>query len=119
MGKDLHHVKRILFATDFSSCANHAEEYVGFLARAYGAKVDVIHVLEIYEGTYITTIQDHRETDERLDCHLIVMGTHGRRGISHVLKGSVAEGVLRRAPCPVLAMKSLPFATDHRRLGPL
>jgi nucleotide-binding universal stress UspA family protein len=39
-------------------------------------------------------------------CDLIVMGTHGRRGISHMLRGSVAEAVLRRAPCPVLAMRN-------------
>lgn len=33
---------------------------------------------------------------------LIVMGTHGRRGIRRVLLGSVAESVVRTAPCPVL-----------------
>ena len=33
---------------------------------------------------------------------LIVMGTHGRRGVSRLLLGSVAEQVLRSAPCPVL-----------------
>ena len=36
---------------------------------------------------------------------LIVMGTHGRRGISRALLGSVAEEVLRRAPCPVLTVR--------------
>ena len=36
---------------------------------------------------------------------LIVIGTHGRRGLSRVLLGSVAEDVLRRAPCPVLAVR--------------
>lgn len=36
---------------------------------------------------------------------LIVMGTHGRRGISRLLMGSVAEAVVRRATCPVLTVK--------------
>lgn len=35
---------------------------------------------------------------------LIVMGTHGRTGLSHVLMGSVAERVVRTAPCPVLTL---------------
>jgi len=37
---------------------------------------------------------------------LIVMGTHGRTGMNWLLSGSVATAVLRRAPCPVLALKS-------------
>lgn len=37
---------------------------------------------------------------------LIVMGTHGRKGINHFLIGSVAERVVRMAPCPVLTMRS-------------
>jgi universal stress protein A len=36
---------------------------------------------------------------------LIVMGTHGRTGIQHALLGSVAEKVLRTAPCPVLTVR--------------
>ena len=36
---------------------------------------------------------------------LIVMGTHGRTGLSHALIGSVAERVLRKAPCPVLTVR--------------
>ncbi len=36
---------------------------------------------------------------------LIVMGTHGRGGVSHLLMGSVAEKVMRRAPCPVLTVR--------------
>jgi glycine betaine transporter len=38
---------------------------------------------------------------------LVVMGTHGRTGLSRALLGSVAEKVLRTAPCPVLTVRSL------------
>ncbi len=41
--------------------------------------------------------------DEKVD--LIVMGTHGRTGLAHVLMGSVAEKVVRKATCPVLTVK--------------
>jgi nucleotide-binding universal stress UspA family protein len=43
---------------------------------------------------------------ERSGSDLIVMGTHGRRGVEHLLLGSVAEGVLRRASVPVLLLRS-------------
>jgi nucleotide-binding universal stress UspA family protein len=39
------------------------------------------------------------------DVDLIVMGTHGRSGMSHMLLGSIAERVVRRAPCPVLTVR--------------
>jgi len=41
-------------------------------------------------------------------CHainLIVMGTHGRGGLAHLVMGSVAERVVRLAPCPVLTVR--------------
>ena len=40
-----------------------------------------------------------------LGADLIVMGTHGRTGLAHAFLGSVAERVLRRAPCPVLTVR--------------
>ena len=39
------------------------------------------------------------------DIDLIVMGTHGRGAIAHMLIGSVAENVVRKAPCPVLVVR--------------
>ena len=39
------------------------------------------------------------------DIDLIVMGTHGRGGMSHLVMGSVAERVVRTAPCPVLTVR--------------
>ena len=46
---------------------------------------------------------------------LIIMGTHGRRGLSHLMTGSVTEAVLRRGRCPVLAVRKLPFRDGVRR----
>lgn len=37
---------------------------------------------------------------------VIVIGSHGRRGVPRVLLGSVAEGVMRHAPCPVLVIRA-------------
>jgi nucleotide-binding universal stress UspA family protein len=37
---------------------------------------------------------------------LIVMGTHGRRGVTRALLGSVAESIVRTAPCPVLTVRT-------------
>jgi nucleotide-binding universal stress UspA family protein len=42
---------------------------------------------------------------EEMACDLIVLGTHGRTGLGRVLMGSVAEHVMRSAPCPVLVVK--------------
>ena len=46
---------------------------------------------------------------------LIVMGTHGRRGITRVVLGSAAEGVVRSAPVPVLLVRAPARNTRARR----
>lgn len=45
------------------------------------------------------------ELAKREDCDLVIIGTHGRTGIRHVLLGSVAEKVVRHAECAVLVVR--------------
>jgi nucleotide-binding universal stress UspA family protein len=50
---------------------------------------------------------------ERSKCDVIVMGTHGRTGLSRLLMGSVSERVVRNAACPVLTVKSPKAASAY------
>lgn len=59
-----------------------------------------VHVTRGLPTDAICTAADELQAD------LIVMGTHGREGLSHLLLGSVAERTLRRAPCPVLTVRA-------------
>ena len=52
------------------------------------------------------------ETAAKEHVGLIVLGTHGRIGLAHLLMGSIAECVVRLAPCPVLTVKSSPADTQ-------
>jgi nucleotide-binding universal stress UspA family protein len=58
---------------------------------------------QLLEGEPALRIVDYAR-DNAFD--LIVMGTHGRRGVKHLLLGSVAERVLRTASCAVLVVKA-------------
>lgn len=62
-----------------------------------------IHAESIVEKgiPFVEIIKTAKE--KRID--LIVMGTHGRTGLEHILIGSVAERVIQKAPCPVLSIR--------------
>ena len=57
-----------------------------------------------------------RRSAIELEADLIVMATHGRRGVKHALLGSITERALRAAPVPVLAVRSEPLRVPPRRL---
>ena len=61
----------------------------------------------ILKGPVVEAILEVADA-ERID--VIVMGTHGRRGLTKLVMGSVAEAIVRRAKCPVLVVKDIPDA---------
>lgn len=66
----------------------------------WAGRCRVIHANR--EGSAIAEICHYAKQH---DIDLIVLGTHGRTGLSHLLMGSVAENVVRSAPCPVLTIR--------------
>ena len=126
-------VREMLFPTDFSAVSAAAGRTAADFARHFGARLHVLHVVpagfsldgpraaleemvaglggdvtltrQVERGLAAPAIVAYAQA-HRID--LIVMGTHGRTGFSHVLLGSVAEAVVRRAPCAVLTVPLVP-----------
>ncbi len=132
----------ILFATDFSEASRLAGRTAADLARHFGARLHVLHVVppvtdptpapaalkaaaaELSAGlSPVTAVLSGRAAPQivnyarRHAIGLIVLGTHGRTGVSHALLGSAAEAVMRRAPCRVLTVP--PDATGGPRPIPV
>lgn len=78
-------------------------EQLGALSSEFAA-AGITAKVSLVGGTPVDTIL---EFASRSSSHLIVMGTHGRRGLSHGWVGSVTESVLRRGTIPVLAVRNL------------
>lgn len=127
-------VRRILYPTDFSSYSNQAYFHAVGLAETYRASLTVVYVVtpaspEAGRGRdyWLGQLQHVRPADERIAVHhvllegdpageisryaadagidVIVIGTHGRTGVDRLVMGSVAEKVMREAPCSVLVVK--------------
>ena len=124
--------RRILVATDFSDGSLVALRFAAQLARATGGRLHVAHILTLHGGdpaaaeermptwvpADIADLVEERRLERALtaelgilqaarDVHadLIVIGTHGRKGLAHVFVGSTAERVVQLAPIPVLTVR--------------
>lgn len=80
---------------------------------AEAAHLDAVRVADPRVTVRRRTVVGHPATEivrlaREETADLIVMGTHGRGGLARVLVGSVAEEVMRHAPCPVLTVRA-PF----------
>jgi nucleotide-binding universal stress UspA family protein len=128
-------IQHILFPLDFSEHTAKGLDHAVALARLYTARLTLLHVLaasadvtreedaiekmealyreadaadvdvrmQVSDGPVAARIVDRtRETD----ADLLVMPTHGRTGLRRLALGSVAEAVVRNAPCPVFTVKS-------------
>jgi universal stress protein A len=119
--------RHILAATDFSDSADAALDVAARYARALQATLHVLHVFTP-EALGITVLladtaarvgpevpvtvaatggdpaEENLRYARREPIDLIVVGTHGRTGVSRAILGSVAERVVRGAPCPVLVV---------------
>ena len=122
-------LNEILFPTDFSPASEAAGRIAREMAVQAGARLHVLHVVppvtdpslpaehlaaaarSLADGLRVETVLlsgwagrniiDYAR-EKRID--LIVVGTHGRTGITHAILGSVAETVVRLAPCLVLTV---------------
>ena len=73
-----------------------------FLSDHFADCIDLVEVRQVVE--FGASAKNIIETAEREKVDLIVMSTHGRTGLDHMILGSVTEKVVARAPCPVLVV---------------
>jgi len=124
------HVKKILYPTDFSSYSNQAYFHALGLAQTYGASLTIVYVHAPGSGEkarWRDQLEQVRPADPKIpvshvllegdpaseiaryaadaSIDVIVIGTHGRTGVDRLVMGSVAERVMREAPCSVLVVK--------------
>jgi nucleotide-binding universal stress UspA family protein len=85
------------------------ERLVERVAKGYPRCRSEVHLGVVYERI--------AELARTLKADLIVIATHGRTGLAHLLIGSVAERVVRMAPCPVLTVRGAMLPARLARRG--
>jgi nucleotide-binding universal stress UspA family protein len=79
------------------------DDYSRWMAELVGEHGDVKRIESVRVATDVPeTIVRYAKQN---DIDLVVMATHGRTGLTHLLMGSVTETVMRTAPCPVLTLR--------------
>ena len=84
-----------------------------FLRDHFADCIDLVEVRQVVE--FGAPHKNIVEMAEQENVDMIVMSTHGRTGIDHVILGSVTEKVVARAPCPVLVVprRARPASLPH------
>jgi len=104
-------VEPVIYPADFSmgqvaipsadiDIQSRASEELINLAKTIGSGINVETIIKT--GKPFVEIID---TAKEKDVDLIIMSTHGHTGVEHLLFGSTAEKVVRKAPCPVLTLR--------------
>lgn len=92
-------ISTITFSAELK--AKTHEAMIELLQKTKGPKVEAdFHVIEGNAAYDIVDFAKEKNSD------LIVISTHGRTGLEHLLMGSVTEKVVRRAPCPVFTVRT-------------
>jgi nucleotide-binding universal stress UspA family protein len=118
----LHVLEPVSYGLDFTLLhASKREEMRERLTARLGDMTRALAEAKIQADSHVrggTPFESILDSAKTIPADLIVMGTHGRRGLSHALSGSVAEAVLRQSRCPVLTVRSPKFGPGHRRVLP-
>jgi nucleotide-binding universal stress UspA family protein len=100
---NLDELTRLHGATGVLDTSAAADDYDTWLAGLLGEAGAVRRVEAVRIGADVASTICHYAQAEAID--LIVMATHGRTALIHLVLGSVAEHVLRAAPCPLLTLR--------------
>ena len=138
-------IRKIVIPIDFSAASERAARYGSALAKSLGAHVYLIHVIEDAPSdlpgrdarSQLVLLADRLDAFDRMTTEvrfgraaeaitsavtaygadLVVMATHGRSGLSHLVHGSVAEEVIRTVSCPVLVLRGSGRATVQQAMA--